>query len=159
MGSVWPAWADVASGSAHFLLNDLATGATRNPGFGPHVTVSLSMVSLRPEKMARVQDEKLGTPAEYELRDDDRPNATSYQHDHQRTISTAFLLLGILLAGLILGYIYYDRDTYRVDTDRFGAIAFPARHRDRIEKIKHSLTRRFADSQGHLLRYGRLRAV
>jgi hypothetical protein len=74
------------------------------------------MVSLRPEKMARVQDEKLGTPAEYELRDDDRPNATSYQHDHQRTISTAFLLLGILLAGLILGYIYYDRDTYRGST-------------------------------------------
>ena len=94
MGSVWPAWADVASGSAHFLLNDLANQAPRGTQvFGPHVTVSLSMVSLRPEKMARVQDEKLGTPAEYELRDDDRPNATSYQHDHQRTISTAFLLL------------------------------------------------------------------
>jgi len=63
--------------------------------------------------MASVQDEKLGTPAEYELRDDDRPNATSYRHDHKRTSSVAFLLLGMILAGLILGYIYYDRDTYR----------------------------------------------
>jgi len=66
--------------------------------------------------MANIQDEKLGTAAEYELRDDDRPNATSYRNHYQPTISAAFLLLGILLAGLILGYIYYDRDTYRGST-------------------------------------------
>jgi len=63
--------------------------------------------------MASSQDEKLGTPAEFELRDDDRPSATGYGYDRRRSHSLAFFGVGMLLVGLVLGYIYYDRHTYR----------------------------------------------
>ena len=59
------------------------------------------------------QDKKLGTPQEFELRDDDRPSATGYAYDRRPSRSLAFFGVGILLVGLVLGYIYYDRHTYR----------------------------------------------
>ena len=63
--------------------------------------------------MASSQNEKLGTPAEFELRDDDRPSATGYGYDRRPSRSLAFFSVGMLLLGLVLGYIYYDRQTYR----------------------------------------------
>ena len=44
------------------------------------------------------QDKKLGTPAEFELRDDDRPSATGYGYDRRPSRSLAFFGVGILLA-------------------------------------------------------------
>ena len=58
-------------------------------------------------------DKKLGTPEEFELRDDDRPSATGYGYDRRPSRSFAFFGVGMLLVGLVLGYIYYDRHTYR----------------------------------------------
>ena len=43
-------------------------------------------------------DKKLGTPAEFELRDDDRPSATGYGYDRRPSRSFAFFGVGILLA-------------------------------------------------------------
>ena len=62
--------------------------------------------------MAR-PDKKLATPDEFELRDDDRPSATGYGYDRRPSRSLAFFGVGMLLVGLVLGYIYYDRHTYR----------------------------------------------
>ena len=59
------------------------------------------------------QDKKLGAPAEFELRDDDRPSGTGYGYDRRPSRSLAFFVVGMLLVGLVLGYIYYDRHTYR----------------------------------------------
>jgi hypothetical protein len=50
------------------------------------------------------QDKKLGAPAEFELRDDDRPSATGYGDDRRPSRSFAFFGLGNLLVGLGLGY-------------------------------------------------------
>ena len=63
--------------------------------------------------MANIHEEKLGRPAEFELRDDDRPSATGYENDPRPAPSLAFFMVGIILVGVVLGYIYYDRDTHR----------------------------------------------
>ena len=72
------------------------------------------------------QDKKLGAPAEFELRDDDRPSATGYGYDRRSSRSFAFFGVGMLLVGLVLGYIYYDRHTYRgADSATTSAVILP----------------------------------
>ena len=46
------------------------------------------------------QDDELGAPAEFELRDDDRPSATGYGYDRRPSRSFAFFGVGMLLVGI-----------------------------------------------------------
>jgi hypothetical protein len=53
--------------------------------------------------MASVGDDKLGTRGEFQLRDDDRPNATGYRRRRGSTFGLVFLA-GLIVAGLFVGY-------------------------------------------------------
>ena len=53
-------------------------------------------------------NDKLGTPSEFELRDDDRPTEYADDRDGGRSSFVAFLMGGVLIAGGLLSFLYYD---------------------------------------------------
>ena len=51
---------------------------------------------------------RLGTSSEFELRDDDRPTEYTDDHASGRSNFVAFLMGGVLIAGGLLSFLYYD---------------------------------------------------
>lgn len=59
--------------------------------------------------MARDEKDRVGTPGEYALRDDDRSTSTSYGRPRRRTRSLAFMMVVLLVGFGILGLIFARR--------------------------------------------------
>lgn len=71
-------------------------------------------------------NDKLGTSSEFELRDDDRPTEYTDDHDGGRSSFVAFLMGGVLIAGGLLSFLYYDSNNLQgMDQMTMGGTAQP----------------------------------
>ena len=66
---------------------------------------------------------KLGSSSEFELRDGDRPTEYSEDRAGGRSNFVAFLMGGVLIAGGLLSFLYYDSNTMSTRDITTGSIA------------------------------------